>query len=172
MKKTIRLFAIILLLTAGFASCRPHEDPQSVLKAFFEHLIKKDIEGAAQLATKNSRSTLDMVKKGMDLAEQIDPSAQKQDPAEAFKNAEFSDASISGDTAFVTVTNKTKGEAPAVFTIVKEEGKWKVDFSMKTLMKMGTKGSGQEDGAKNQPPSMLTPEQMETVQKAADSLKK
>ncbi|HEX7753965.1 MAG TPA: hypothetical protein VF421_01360 [Niabella sp.] len=140
MKKTVQLFVFSLLLIAGSASCRSAEgDPKSVLKAFFEHLIRKDIQGAAQLATKNSKSTLDMVKKGMDLAEQMNPSAEKSNPAEEFKNATFSTAKISGDTAFVTVTNKARDEAPAAFTLVKESGKWKVDFSMATLMKMGNK---------------------------------
>jgi len=108
-----------------------------VLVAFFEKLSKKDIEGATKLATKDSKATMDMMKKGLDMAEKMkDQIKDKEDPTEEFKNMEVGEAKINGDNATVAVRNKKK-EEEVEFPLKKEDGAWKVDFSMATLMKMG-----------------------------------
>lgn len=137
MKKVTQLFlAVAALATIVIAGCKGgSSDPKAVLTAFFEKLAKKDIDGAAKYATKASKSTLDMMKKGLEMAEKMGQDAKEKDPTEEFKNLEFGDAKISGDSATVTVTKK--GEEPFDFPLVKEDGSWKVDFSMATLMKMG-----------------------------------
>ena len=116
------------------------DDPKAVVLAFFERMSKKDIDGAAKLATKDSKATLDMMKKAIDAAEKMgmdkDKTA-KDDPSEDFKNIEIGEAKIDGDKATVSITNKVKNDGTKDFPLVKEGGSWKVDFSMNTLMKMG-----------------------------------
>lgn len=137
MKKTTQLFlAVAAMATIVFASCSGGaNEPKAVVKAFFEKLSKKDVDGAAKHATASSKSTLDMMKKGLEMADKMPKESKEKDPAEEFKNMEFGEARISGDTAYVPVGKK--GEKMSDIPLVKEDGKWKVDFSMGTLMKMG-----------------------------------
>ncbi len=135
---------ISVLLMAGaisifMAGCGAADsnDPNTVLKAFFELMAKKDIDGASKLATKDSKTTLDMVKKGMDLAETMKDANKDNDPVKEFQDVEIGKARIEGDKAFVSVTNKAQNKEAVEFTLVKEDGHWKVDFSMSALMKMG-----------------------------------
>ncbi|MBP6417253.1 MAG: hypothetical protein KA330_12415, partial [Chitinophagaceae bacterium] len=62
----------IVMLTAG---CKGKDkvvnDPKAVVVAFFERMAKKDFDGAAALATKDSKATLDMMKKAIDAAEKM-----------------------------------------------------------------------------------------------------
>lgn len=120
--------------------------PKEVLVAFFEKLSKKDIDGATKLATKDSKSTMDMMKKGLDMAEKMkDQIKDKEDPTEEFKNMEVGEAKINGDNATVSVKNKKK-EEEVEFPLKKEDGAWKVDFSMATLMKMGMDQKNKRNG--------------------------
>lgn len=117
-------------------------DPKTVLIAFFERMSKKDLEGAAKLATKDSKSTMEMMKKAMEMGETMkdkmgDGKVEENDPAEEFKNMKIGEAKIDGDNATVSVSNPSKGEQAFDFPLKKEDGQWKVDFSMSTLMKMG-----------------------------------
>ena len=135
---SILAVAVIALAIAG---CKGKDgvadNPKAVLIAFFERMSKKDLEGAAKLATKDSKGTMDMMKKAMDMAEKMKGTQKEDDdPAEDFKNMEVGDAKIDGDNATVAVTNKKKNET-VDFPLKKEGGSWKVDFSMGTLMKMG-----------------------------------
>ena len=134
----------ITLLAAGFAvalvSCKGKDkvgsDPKAVVTAFFERMAKKDLDGAAKLATKDSKGTLDMMKKAIEAAEKMGAKDTKDDGTEDFKDMVVGDAKIDGDNATVSVTNKKKNET-VDFPLKKEGGDWKVDFSMATLMKMG-----------------------------------
>ncbi|MFV0604695.1 MAG: DUF4878 domain-containing protein [Niabella sp.] len=142
MKKTLFILTLFTVAASIFTSCSSGSgDPKTVLKAFFEKLAKKDIDGAAKLATADSKTTLDMVKKGMDMAENMKntlPDSAKNDPAKDFEDVEIGEAVIDGNTATVKISSKSKKDKPAVdFTLRKEDGKWKVDFSMATLMQMG-----------------------------------
>ncbi|HOZ67906.1 MAG TPA: DUF4878 domain-containing protein [Chitinophagaceae bacterium] len=138
MKKLNILLAAIALMTAIFTGCSGSAgDPKSVLVAFFDKMSKKDLEGAAKLATKESKPTLDMMKKAMDMGEKFkDANTKEEDPADEFNNMEIGEAKISGDEATVSVTNKKKKET-FDFPLKKQDGGWKVDFSMATLAKMG-----------------------------------
>jgi hypothetical protein len=140
MKKTTQLFLAMMAMTAiAFTSCGGgSNDPKTVVKNFFEKLSKKDVDGAAKYATASSKSTLDMMKKGLEMADKMPKESKEKDPSEEFKNMEFGEARISGDTAYVPVGKK--GEKTSDIPLVKEDGKWKVDFSMGTLMKMGNDG--------------------------------
>ena len=138
MKKLNILLAASALMTAIFTGCSGSAgDPKSVLVAFFDKMSKKDLEGAAKLATKESKPTLDMMKKAMDMGEKFkDANTKEEDPADEFNNMEIGEAKISGDEATVSVTNKKKKET-FDFPLKKQDGGWKVDFSMATLAKMG-----------------------------------
>lgn len=151
MKKIFGFFLLIAFATPVFIGCKGKDsvanDPKTVLTTFFERMSKKDIDGAAKLATKDSKGTLDMMKKGMEAAEKMKGmgGAEEKDPTEDFKKMTFGDAKIEGDKATVSVTNPAKGKEPFEFPLVKEGGEWKVDFSMSTLMKMGMNQAGDSD---------------------------
>lgn len=146
MKRSTSLpLAALFLLATLFVACKGKDkvadDPKAVLTAFFERMANKDIEGATKLATKDSKGTMDMMKKAIDAAENIkgtleNSKTEQDDPVENFKSMEFGSAKIDGDKATVSVTNKKKNET-FDFPLTKEGGSWKVDFSMSTLMKMG-----------------------------------
>jgi len=53
-------------------------------------------------------------------------------------NMQMGDATISGDSATVPVTDKKSGESTD-FLLKKENGNWKVAFDMSTLMNMANK---------------------------------
>jgi hypothetical protein len=140
MKKLTNVFLLagaIALLAVGCKGkgAAAGGDPKTVITAFFEKMAKKDIDGAARLCTKDSKSTMDMMKKGMDAAEKMGEMKGKDD-TEDFKDMVVGDAKIDGDDATVSITNKKKEET-IEFPLKKEDGAWKVDFTMGTLMKMG-----------------------------------
>lgn len=141
---------LALLFTACKGKDKVADDPKAVVTAFFERMSKKDFDGAAKLATKESEATINMMKKAMDAAEQMkgafkDANAKEEDPAEDFKNMEYGEAKIDGDNAIVFITNKKKNET-IEFPLKKEGGSWKVDFSMATLMKMGMNEANKDKG--------------------------
>jgi hypothetical protein len=141
MKKIFSFFLLAIAMGSISTGCggggMSNASPKEVLVAFFEKLSKKDIDGATKLATKDSKATMDMMKKGLDMAEKMkDQIKDKEDPTEEFKNMEVGEAKINGDNATVSVKNKKK-EEEVEFPLKKEDGAWKVDFSMATLMKMG-----------------------------------
>lgn len=172
MKKVIQTLCLLMVTAILITSCQTSsENPTTVLKSFFERLSKEDIEGATKLASKDSKSTMDMLKKGLDMAKNMD-SLTKEDPMKEFKDAEFSDAKIDGNTATVTVSSKTNKQPSADFTLVKEDGAWKVDFTMATLMKMGAKNLPAHTGDVQDSGAIPTPENLEQAQKTADSIMK
>lgn len=142
MKQTVTFFVAAAAMMLAITGCKGKgavaDDPKAVIVAFFERMAQKDIEGAAKLATKDSKAALDMMKKGMEMAEKFkDMKTEKdEDPAEEFASMEFGETKVDGETATVAVYNKKKDET-IDFPLKKEDGSWKVDFSMSTLMKMG-----------------------------------
>ena len=143
MKKIFSFLLLAIAMGSISTGCggggMSNASPKEVLVAFFEKLSKKDIDGATKLATKDSKATMDMMKKGLDMAEKMKDQIkdkEKEDPTEEFKNMEVGEAKITGDNATVSVKNKKKDEE-VEFPLKKEDGAWKVDFSMATLMKMG-----------------------------------
>jgi hypothetical protein len=147
MKKILTVFAFTALVISLLSGCKSKDaasggDPKTVLIAFFERMAKKDLEGAAKLATKDSKGTIDMMKKAMDMAESMKGKEKEEDPTEDFRNMKIGEAKIDGDNATVSVSNPKKGEETFDFPLKKEDGNWKVDFSMGTLMKMGMEQAG------------------------------
>ncbi len=150
MKKMIQSLLMVTVAAVMLAACKGGgvngSDPKAVLTEFFQRMSKKDIDGAAKLATKDSKATMDMMKKGMEMAEKMGKDAKKEDDmSEDFKDVEIGEAKITGETATVAFTNKKKGQT-FDFPLKKEDGSWKVDFSMNTLMKMGMESAGKDGG--------------------------
>jgi len=193
MKKLITVFFIATAITLALIGCKGKDsvanDPRAVLTSFFERISKKDIEGASKLATKDSKSTMDMMKMGMDMAEKMKDKMTKEqkDPAEEFKNVEIGEAKINGNDATVAFKNK-KNDTSFDFPLKKEDGSWKVDFSMSSLMKMGMEQTGKTGGTENMSSDSLTkglkqlqdsimkvindPEKMEKMKEALKELDK
>jgi hypothetical protein len=145
MKKLQLSFLIAGLCALLVTGCKGKDsvagdDPKAVITAFFEKMSKKDIDGAAKLCTKESQSTLDIIKKGMDAAESMKNDTAKKDE-DNFKDMVIGEAKIDGDKATVAVSNK-KDNKSVDFPLKKEGGSWKVDFTMGTLMKMGMDEAG------------------------------
>jgi Domain of unknown function (DUF4878) len=183
MKKIIPAFFVAAAITLLAIGCKSKggavaNDPRAVLVSFFERLAKKDIEGAAELATKDSKGVMMMMKTGMDMMEKMkdnplmkDNASMKQnDPMDEFKNLEIGDAKINGDEATVAFKNKKKNEA-FDFPLKKEDGGWKVDFSMATLMKMGMQ-EGAKNGDMNRDFNSIPLDSLQNGMKQIDSLMK
>jgi hypothetical protein len=152
-KKLTTLFIAAAVITMA-VGCKGKgsvsNDPKAVLIAFFEKLAKKDIDGAAKYATKESKGILEIMKKGMTAAEGMkDDKTVEKDPTESFKDMEFGNVKIDGDKATVSVKNNKKNESTDI-PLKKEDGDWKVDFSMGTLMKMGMDKVGKKDRFMNE----------------------
>ncbi|MCX6316661.1 MAG: DUF4878 domain-containing protein [Bacteroidetes bacterium] len=150
MKRIVSAIFMAAVAISLFTGCKGKDsvanDPKAVVIAFFEKMSKKDIDGASKLATKSSQSTMEMMKKVMTMGEEMKDKMggkeKEKDPAEDFKNMKFGETKIDGDNATVTITNPSKDNKTFEFPLKKEDGSWKVDFSMGTLMKMGMKDGG------------------------------
>ena len=179
MKKIFSFFLLAIVVGSISTGCggggMSNASPKEVLVAFFEKLSKKDIDGATKLATKDSKATMDMMKKGLDMAEKMkDQIKDKEDPTEEFKNMEVGEAKINGDNATVSVKNKKK-EEEVEFPLKKEDGAWKVDFSMGTLMKMGMDQKAKRngiDGMNENGEDVTNPEELKKSMQMADSMMK
>ncbi|MEP7165938.1 MAG: hypothetical protein ABI741_14645 [Ferruginibacter sp.] len=126
------LLAIVMLSTVSFFGCNSGGgDPKVVLGQFFTALSKSDIEGARKLATKDSKSMIDMMEMGMKMG-------KDKSESEKFKpdNMEIGEAKIDGDKAVVPVKEKTTGET-LNYNLKKEDGGWKVAFDKASVMSMG-----------------------------------
>ena len=147
MKNILTTFIIATALITITTGCKGKDsvvnDPKAVVVAFFEKMSRKDLDGASKLATKESKATIDMMKKGMDMAENMkdgmNGTVKEKDETEKFKNMQFGEAKIDGNNATVSIVNPAsdKGEKAFDFPLKKEGGDWKVDFNLGTLMKMG-----------------------------------
>lgn len=148
------LVAIVAVMTACQAG---GGDPKSAAKNFFEALKTMNIDEAAKYATKDSKSMLDLMKMGLNMAPKNIDSLKAE---MAKQKIEYGEPVINGNEATVTVTVDQKDKTD--FKLKKEDGQWKVAFDKNTLMNTG-KEKMQEKG--------VAPEELEEAQKALDSLK-
>jgi DNA-directed RNA polymerase specialized sigma54-like protein len=122
MKKLI-FFGISFVLVCLYAcSVNNAGDPKNVAKAFYEALANKDYEKAAQLATKDSKTLIDLLKSLSQLGNQPG-TIFNEEGDEKIKTAVYSDAIIDGDRATVKVTIDNEEKQ---IKLKKEEGAWKV----------------------------------------------
>jgi hypothetical protein len=165
MRMLLPLVALVLIMCTSCGGGANSSDPKAVMMEFFKRMSEKDIEGATKLTTKDSKSTMEMVKKGME----ADKDSKNDDPSGDFKDVEFGEAKITGETAVVPIKNK-KEDKTMEFPLKKEDGAWKVDFSMGTLMKMGM--DAKEDMGMDEEGNNISPEEMKKSMEMADSLMK
>jgi hypothetical protein len=124
------MFAAIILSSTLLWGCNAGKDPNQVLGKFFDALYKKDIVEAQKSATPDSKLVLDLLELSL-----------KTDSNETAKfdksHLEFGKPSIEGNKAVVTVKDKRNGEM-LNYTLLKENGSWKVAFDKATVISMGT----------------------------------
>jgi hypothetical protein len=136
MKKIIVIaLATFAVFISGCKSGGNGENPKEVLNHFFSALSKKDFTDAKKYATKDSEGMLGMMEMGM---QQMNNNDHADKMMQMVNNMQMGDATISGDSATVPVTDKKSGESTD-FLLKKENGDWKVAFDMSTLMQMANK---------------------------------
>ncbi len=162
------LVAAILLISCSSVTSN---DPNAVLQEFFEHLAKKDIDGASKYVTSDSKPTMQMMKKGLDMAEKMKDSLPQSDPLKDFQDVVIEPARIMGDSAFIVVKSKSQQRPDAEFKLLKESNGWKVDFTMSTLMRMGMK-SVQNQGDEIRDSINVNSENIQKGMQMADSVLK
>jgi predicted small secreted protein len=98
------LFSIFSLTIILLAACSgAGSDPKVAAKAFYEALGKKDYDKAAQYATKDSKTLLDLIKSMSEMGGQMNVETDMTSE-EKIKNAVYSTAEIDGDKAVVKVS--------------------------------------------------------------------
>ncbi len=173
--------ATLAVATIGCNSAGGSGDPKAVVLAFSEKLSKKDFDGAARLATKESKPFLDMMKSVMQMAEKFAKMGNQKPEVNEFSEVTIGDPKINGDMALVPFT--TKGQPTFEFPLKKENGAWKVDLTSEVLGKMGmdakeTDGNAGMDEMKKGMEMMdtmmkeLTPEKMEEYKKMGEEMEK
>jgi hypothetical protein len=137
MKKIFPFLAAMVFIATACGDSMSNAGPKEVLVTFFERLSKKDLDGAAKLATKESQLFIDQMRIGMAMAEKMKDNMKDIDtnPSDEFRDVEMGDAQINGDLATVPVKSK-KGNTEFAFPVKKEDGAWKVDFTMKSMAGM------------------------------------
>lgn len=139
MKKLVLLFlagGAVLLSLLGACKSAGEGPPERVLQSFIDQLVHKNIDGAAKLATPESKPALEIIKRGMELAAAKEGALSQDTLLKEFENVEYGKPKITDDLAYITVRNKQNDKASADFILIKKDGKWKVDFSMAALLKM------------------------------------
>lgn len=173
MRNSLKIMASSLLAVMFLISCGSvtSNDPNAVLEEFFQHLAKKDIDGATKYVTSDSKPTMQMMKKGLDMAEKMKDSLPQSDPMKDFEDVVIEPARVMGDSAFITVKSKSQQRPEAEFKLLKQSNGWKVDFTMSTLMRMGMKSvQGQGDVISDS--VHVNSEEMQKGMKMADSVLK
>ena len=183
MKKMCLPLAATLFTMLAITSCKTAaNDPKAVAQAFMESIMKKDFDGAAKYATKESQSALEMIKSAMKMAESFG-TKEDIDIMKDVKNKKitYADAKLDGtDRATVQVLADGKEQMP--LTLKKEDGAWKVAFDKSTLM--NTERSNMQNDTKpalQQADSVINNlgtvsdsinDQLKEAQKSLDSLSK
>lgn len=141
--RKILIAAAILSVSFALTSCGggAGADPKVTLLSFFEALGKKDFEAARKLATADSKSMIDLIETGTNMAK--DKPGKDMDKFDKTK-MEFGDAIVQGDKATVPVKEKSSGDITN-FTLKKESGAWKVAFDKSSMMEMGMDKMKQKD---------------------------
>jgi hypothetical protein len=138
-KYAVALVAIFLIVVPGCNNnAVSNLSPKEVLVTFFDKMVKKDFEGAESFATSDSKPIIETIRMRMAMRDE-NPDARKMDMSEEFKNIQIGEAVINGDAATVPVKIKKDEEINLDFPVKKENGSWKVDFTLSTLMNMGMK---------------------------------
>lgn len=122
MFQILRSFTAFTTITLLIACTSTPEDPKNVAKTFVEAFAAKDYDKAAQFATKDSKTLLDLLKSMEEMGNSMDfffSGPNGVNPEEAV----YDKAVIDGDKAMVSVSF---GAEPQTIKLKKEEGSWKV----------------------------------------------
>lgn len=120
-------FVLCCLLCVVFWACNglSSSSPKTVLRNFLTALEHSDIAEAKKYASADSQGFLNMISKS------------NNGGADVYKDQDLTvtdNVTINGDNADVEV--KTKGGAGVNFHLVKENGVWKVQFTLGALFNM------------------------------------
>ncbi len=126
-------FAIAVVSTAFVVSCNTAAsgDPKTVFLAFMEAMSKKNYDGAKKLATRESG----LFFMGIQMASTMGKGQKELEQFDKDKVV-VGDAVIKGDSATVAVSYKDGGNK-FDFPMLKQDGEWKVDLNISSLMNMG-----------------------------------
>ena len=174
MQNIFRLIMGFVITAVVMISCNTatSNDPNVVLQDFFDHLAKKDIDGASKYVTADSKPTMQMMKKGLEMAEKMKDSLPDKDFTKEFDDVTMAPARVEGDSAFITVSSSNHQQPDAEFTLLKESNGWKVDFTMSRLMKMGMKGAEAANIGNFKDSAVVHNEDVQKGLKMADSVLK
>ncbi len=179
MKKLFLMMSAATFMMVALVGCKGggNGDPKSVAMAFMDKIKAKDFDGAAQYATKDSKSALDMMKSAMKMAEAFGGKGEDMDFDKEWKDKKvtYSEPKIEGENATVSLMADGKEQMP--ISLKKEDGSWKVAFDKNTLMKTGVDKmkEGGEDMPKMEDLNGMTDsitKAMKEVAPAMDTLKK
>lgn len=123
----VMFFGLVLML---FGCNSTGGDPKTTLNAFFDAMAKKDIAAVRKLTTADSKGMIDMMEKGLQMANQ-----QNETDKYDKQRMEIGEALIEGSKATIPIKDKVSGES-SKFILKKEEGNWKVAFDMASIMEM------------------------------------
>jgi hypothetical protein len=129
MKKMICIGLTIVLVCLYACSGSNAGDPKNAAKTFYEALANKDFEKAAQFATKDSKTLIDLLKSLNDMGNQQDIIFQREGD-DKIKKAVYNDAIIEGDRAIVKITFDNQEKQ---IKLKKEDGVWKVALDKDAL---------------------------------------
>ncbi len=135
---SFRTFIISISLFSFLFACKgPAQDPADAAKGFYEAIAKKDFDKAKQLATKDSKTMLDLIKSMDEMGGNIKVSYEDM---EKMKTAIYTTDKMEGDMATVRVKI---GNDENIVKLKKEDGLWKVALDKESL-KETIGESGQE----------------------------
>ncbi len=137
MKPLTSRFLLFIFTTVILACSSPKEDPVAAAKAFYEALAIKDFKKAKQLATRESKTMLDLIESMSQMG--ADVKAEEED-LQKMKEAVYSNAEINGDMATVRVK---MGEEENTVKLKKEEGTWKVALDKESLQETMNEKTGE-----------------------------
>lgn len=121
---------ITFLLSCLCISCdvsQPTESPTEVLQHFVESSKKKDVESLKQILSKDSWKFMEETakKQGLSVEQSIEQNTRGNRVEKMM--AEFGEEKVNGNEAVVKIKNSINGNWGDAY-LIKEGGKWKVDF--------------------------------------------
>ncbi len=124
----------LLFISIAIIGCNNEDagNPETVLQSFFDAMSKRDIESARQYATKESKPLLDM----MSMISKLDSNSSIESSRYLKENIVIGKVKYQGDEAIVEVKHKNEPDKMD-FTLVKEDGKWKVAFDLNSILTIG-----------------------------------
>lgn len=133
MKKIIVvLFASVTTAFLLGGCTETSSEPNKALSAFFDAMLKKDMEAVRKFTTEDSKEMINIMELGMKMTNS-NADSSKYD----LSKIEIGKAVIDGDKATISVKEKSSGEATN-FILKKENNSWKVSLNIASMMEMGT----------------------------------